>query len=329
MEKLIINKNMNLNIDKFKIIFRPISLEHINFINIAGVERLTIQFTITYKLLNRLIFNYDNKKSKIKKHSSNKILINCEISQDRLFIIQCNPVDMCSEIIIDNIIIFDDNKYYNLCWDKIYIINLKRRSDRKNKLINKLENAKINNYEFIDAIDGDDEKIKNNFKKLKKENYTKIKTSGHYACLLSHIYVIEKAIENNYEQILILEDDIQFIDNFLDKIKKIKLFKYDLVYLGGLIPEYKFLMTDWCKHNSIICTYSYIINKNIYNDILSIYKTYLNYADILLKKYIQNNINYNVYLLNDYVFSDFDDSNTSKKKNKFNQMIYKIKNKIL
>jgi GR25 family glycosyltransferase involved in LPS biosynthesis len=327
MEKIIINKNMNSHTDDLKMIFKPISKKYTNFIDITSIEKIIIQFTIKYKLIDNLTFNYNDKEYKIKKKSADEILINCELSNNS-FLIQCIPVDMCSEIIIDNIKIFDNNEYYNIYWDKIYIINLKKREDRKNKLIDELINAKIDNYEFIDAIDGNDEIIKNDYKKLKENKNTKIKTSGHYACLLSHIYVIEKAIENNYEQILILEDDIQFVDDFLDRLKEIKLFKYDLVYLGGLIPEYKFLMTNWCKHNSIMCTYSYIINKNIYNDVLSIYKSYLTYADVLLKRYIQKNINYNVYLLNDYVFSNFDDSNTSKKKNKFNKMIYKIQNKL-
>lgn len=69
--------------------------------------------------------------------------------------------------------------------DKVYIINLKRRSDRKKLIIKELTKVGIKNYEFIEAVDGNDADIKEKYRKLKK-NKSKIKSAGHLGCLLSH-----------------------------------------------------------------------------------------------------------------------------------------------
>jgi len=46
-----------------------------------------------------------------------------------------------------------NNKYRTLGFDKIYVINLKRRKDRRDKLIK--DNPNID-FTFIEAIDGKD-----------------------------------------------------------------------------------------------------------------------------------------------------------------------------
>ena len=56
----------------------------------------------------------------------------------------------------------------------------------------------------MEAYDGLDKIIKNNFDKLKKQKNIPIVTPGHFACLLSHIKAIKLAIKNNYEYIKIL-----------------------------------------------------------------------------------------------------------------------------
>ena len=81
--------------------------------------------------------------------------------------------------------------------DKIYIINLKHRTDRKHHMINELARNNITNYEFFEAIRPDISDIitwNNNFckhvsnsfsSKLKFVNYQ----IGCLGCLKSHVEV--------------------------------------------------------------------------------------------------------------------------------------------
>jgi GR25 family glycosyltransferase involved in LPS biosynthesis len=75
----------------------------------------------------------------------------------------------------------------------IYIISLKTRQDRLNKLKSKIEWEKVN---VIEAVDGS-----------LIENNTILKNS-ELGCFKSHILVWESAKEKNYNSILCLEDDV-------------------------------------------------------------------------------------------------------------------------
>jgi glycosyl transferase family 25 len=102
--------------------------------------------------------------------------------------------------------------------NKIFIINLKR-----NRLINsiiQLNKYKLTNLDFINAINGyelnDDE----------YKSYTSF--IGYYlsspsmvGCGMSHIKTWEKIVENNIEYSLILEDDFNFTNDFLNNFNEI------------------------------------------------------------------------------------------------------------
>ena len=97
---------------------------------------------------------------------------------------------------------------------KTFIINLKRRIDRKNKMINRLNNLKQFDYQFIEAIDC---------------NY------GAIGCGKSHIKCLKLALNQNLPYILIMEDDIVIKDKLADKyfnyLEKIK--EFDVVIFSG------------------------------------------------------------------------------------------------
>jgi GR25 family glycosyltransferase involved in LPS biosynthesis len=100
---------------------------------------------------------------------------------------------------------------------KIYIINLKRRLDRKKYMLNQLEEYGITNFEFIDAVDGDeltDFQIKKecNFKKMKR--ISRLLTKNEIACALSHQKVYKRIISENDNRAIILEDDTILSDTF-------------------------------------------------------------------------------------------------------------------
>lgn len=149
--------------------------------------------------------------------------------------------------------------------DKVFIINLERRTDRKQQTSKELERVGIKNYEFFPAIEPKNltviEKWNPNFLKKRPkwlenksiEYYNKYRL-GALGCLMSHAAVIDIALKRNYKRILILEDDIFFktekkISNYkhLNTVLKYQcdllrkknhslahqLNNFDILYLGG------------------------------------------------------------------------------------------------
>lgn len=115
-------------------------------------------------------------------------------------------------------------KTLNDFFDKIYFINLDRRTDRFQECLIEFKKHNII-AERISAIDGS---------KTFKEGLNR--NAGAHGLMLTTINIFEDALKNKYERILILEDDVLFIEN-LNEIfsKKIKYLPVDwnLIYLGG------------------------------------------------------------------------------------------------
>jgi hypothetical protein len=231
-------------------------------------------------------------------------------------------VDLCSEFNIYNFNTFQINKFIKVQWDKIFIINLARRSDRKKIMIDRLKDAGLTNYEFIEAIDGTDEKFIKKFIKFKQNTPTKIVTSGHLGCLLSHIKALEKAKDENLNSVLILEDDVIFDKNFIMRIKMTQVPKYDLLYLGGLISELKFFINGWAMSKEVMGAYSYLVPSHMYKIILHEWKKLTLCSDICLINKIQSK--YNTILLNDFVKTNIQDTDTSNKHKIMTQMVNNI-----
>ena len=63
-------------------------------------------------------------------------------------------------------------------------------------------------------------------------------TQGEVGCALSHISIWEDAYKNQYENILVYEDDIVFKDTMdWNQFDKVRTMNYDLFYLGRLIQD--------------------------------------------------------------------------------------------
>jgi GR25 family glycosyltransferase involved in LPS biosynthesis len=101
-------------------------------------------------------------------------------------------------------------------FDKIYIINLDKRQDRLYKAITQFKELGIENLvERFSAIcppNGD----------------------GRLGCLLSHIEIIKMAKSLNLKNVLVLEDDVQFIntDSITEAINQLRNKNWGLFYFG-------------------------------------------------------------------------------------------------
>ena len=130
--------------------------------------------------------------------------------------------------------------------DKIYLLNLERRDDKKNKMMIKInENKYLNNkVEIIYAIDGEN-----------PDNYLDCKedinisdwvnpftgnsiTNGEIGCALSHFNMWKNIVENKFNKVLIIEDDVDIHNNFEVELREYfnqienNNINYDLFYLS-------------------------------------------------------------------------------------------------
>jgi GR25 family glycosyltransferase involved in LPS biosynthesis len=109
-------------------------------------------------------------------------------------------------------------------FDNTFLINLKKREDRLNEFTSQVNHYDLGNFEVFEAVDGS--LIENNYNNL---------NNGEVGIIHSTINILEKSIENNYETILIVEDDCIFNDNIYNVDEYIKLLPddWDFVYFGG------------------------------------------------------------------------------------------------
>ena len=131
---------------------------------------------------------------------------------------------------------------------KVYVINLKKETKRRENIINELKKQNLIDFEIIEAING--EKIeKSNLDQLISKNNKFINpTNTHMnvpeiCCALSHINVYKKFLQTDKEYALIFEDDAVFLDEFSKKLQKfvLKNFKYkkQIILLSELWQFFK------------------------------------------------------------------------------------------
>lgn len=116
----------------------------------------------------------------------------------------------------------------------IKIVNLKRRKDRKEYTKKLFEKENIKNYEFYEAIDGNELELTNEIVELFQGNDFGSK-KGVIGCALSHYNLWKKLIEDketNYY--LILEDDIQDYYKLNETIKNYQkeMINKELIFFG-------------------------------------------------------------------------------------------------
>lgn len=152
--------------------------------------------------------------------------------------------------------------------DKIYCINLDNRKDRWNNCIKQFNKYNLD-VERISAI------------KHKNPNV---------GCCLSHLKILK---ETKYSSILILEDDVEFTNNFIEKYntlyKKIESKNIDILFLSSWLPKGDYVNDGIIKMYKGYGTHSYVIRKNIYKFIIEKINSlkYENAIDEIYNKYLK------------------------------------------
>lgn len=154
---------------------------------------------------------------------------------------------------------------------KIFVVHYKLLKPRKREMIAKFEKFNITNYEFIE-ID------RNELTEEQKNVFVKDLSKVGAAISLSHHYAY-KEIADKYDHALILEDDVIFADNFIEKFNTYLSqlpADYDMLFIGNgcnlhienhrIVPNqyiYEKCLhpTDWGGNGATRCTDSYIVSK--------------------------------------------------------------------
>lgn len=184
---------------------------------------------------------------------------------------------------------FKNNMKINDFFDKIYCINLDRRTDRWESCIKEFKKNNMT-VERTSAVDGKDIQSKNDWM-----------TGPRIGCCKSHVDILKKMIENNWKKILILEDDIEFIDNFreifCEKIAYVP--NYDILYLCGNNPKNIKTINEYvAKTTSVLSTGAYAVSINFAQNIIPKIEEFTDPIDCI---YAQNTPNYKCYIFKPYL----------------------------
>jgi len=123
----------------------------------------------------------------------------------------------------------------NEIFDKIYVINLPHRKDKFDLITYKLSKRNLR-YEIFYGTNGHDIQLQPRVDLILNQN-SSIKSKGAVGLLLTYQRLLEEIIKHQYQQVLILEDDCNFVHNFelglRDKRHLFDFVKNDVIYLGA------------------------------------------------------------------------------------------------
>jgi GR25 family glycosyltransferase involved in LPS biosynthesis len=118
------------------------------------------------------------------------------------------------------------NEYF----DNIYLLNLKRRKDRLDKSIKKLNELDIK-FDIFNGTDGS--VIKNIWEKFNNSNFS---NPNYLGCAISHLSIYQHAVQNDYQKILIIEDDNLINKNINTIFENIIIPEWNDIFYLGYIP---------------------------------------------------------------------------------------------
>ncbi|CAG8697988.1 10367_t:CDS:1 [Funneliformis mosseae] len=122
----------------------------------------------------------------------------------------------------------------SLFFDKIYVIHLERRDDRKERMTKLFKQLNLD-YTFFPAIDADSNEVETYYQQT---NGTLHRAA--IACWLSHLKVYQTIVDNRLQNALIFEDDIDMEMDIEEQLRVITqhLPRYwEMLYIGHCSQE--------------------------------------------------------------------------------------------
>lgn len=175
---------------------------------------------------------------------------------------------------IESIYFFNAKPIY----DKVYLINLKRRPDRLSNFMKHYKKSDMQKQTIIkfNAIDGSNLDVeKCPLSELARAELQQLETTGfrtkHYqltkgaiGCYLSHVKIWEHILKNEYDTCLIFEDDAQVPVDLNKKIHdEIKYFPSDWdIILYGYVCKKCMRFENYNEVERFMLTHCYIIKRS-------------------------------------------------------------------
>ena len=151
-----------------------------------------------------------------------------------------------------------------------YCISLERSKERRVLSLREFMRARLR-VEFFDAVDRNGLVLP----ELSPKRENEYNALGAYACMLSHLWLMKKALADGKEAIVVFEDDAVLCDDFHERISYIEKcgMDFDMLLLGGHFnaskPGTLVGAADGTPHSHIFQvksmggTYGYIISRKV------------------------------------------------------------------
>jgi GR25 family glycosyltransferase involved in LPS biosynthesis len=207
---------------------------------------------------------------------------------------------------------------------KTVIINLKRRRDRRTKMETHMKTQKIMDYEFMDAVDGNELTLTEHMRDCFKGNDFQYR-KGVIGCAMSHMALWNQLIRDpDCELYAIIEDDAELVDSF-----EVKLNRAVRLFMGEPSAELCYISTNClnsikisCKNlasmqvikknnNEVDGTGGYLIKKSGAARFIDYYT--MHSMTRAIDASIIDNFNDQLYELNEYLIKSIDSADTDVK----------------
>jgi|DEB0MinimDraft_10_1074344.scaffolds.fasta_scaffold96688_2 hypothetical protein len=124
-------------------------------------------------------------------------------------------------------------------------INLEKRTDRKIHIENQLKDFK--NVKRIEAIETPE--------------------NGYLGCALSHIKALEYAKQMGWDEVIIFEDDFEWVDKGIEKLVYPEI-DFDVCMISGKINKKEFMSWNYNKVLDGRHTDCYLVKKHFYDKLI-------------------------------------------------------------
>jgi GR25 family glycosyltransferase involved in LPS biosynthesis len=153
-----------------------------------------------------------------------------------------------------------------ISYENIYYINLEKGIDRKNQIESELEKMGLVGTRFPGIVYEP--------KETDKFNNLNIYSPNAIGCQMSHLELIKMAKNKNLENIIIFEDDFEFMvdrKTFYEQINRFNdlIIEFDVLFLSYNVKESEPYNELISYGRSVQTTSGYIVNSNFFDKIIS------------------------------------------------------------
>ena len=186
-------------------------------------------------------------------------------------------------------------------FDKAYYLNLDSREDRKNRIEEHFDKLKIKAERIPGFVITPEQALEYDGNRELDEHSRNL-APARVGCSLSHLEAIKKAKQENYNNVLIFEDDAFIIEENLEIIKEAlkeleHLPKWDMLFFGAnsLAPIHQ-VSPHIGRLTGAYCAHAYAVNSHFYDHLLKFdFKQFRIFDEYLLNE--MRSPNYNIYTI--------------------------------